>query len=272
MLLYVIFHASSCFCLHNFVQWSSHGWCFFVVDIVVLEHQHGIQEGRLWLNHQEFQLFWSKKSCTSWAISYKDAPYQLVRWIFSINISIVSTCFLFMLFFSHPMCLAWSKLCPLAQRGGFLSVLNLTPTLRGSRFNEGVPEWVFMIDSDWWGFHRFSILQLDLCFSKLKMFWEMFVFFEECSPFTHPWGFDLHQFFSANIPKSLAYEFAFVRRWDVFNIVGNIDCRCFWENILLWNCQAHNMFMEVVTLDCKSPSHLQQHHTSVTVHEFQICS
>ena len=265
MLLYVIFYANLCFCLHNFVQWSSHGWCFFVVDIVVLEHQHGIQEGRLWLNHQEFQLFWSIRShvlqlfevftaqiLVSINMIYttvdqrSPAPVEIyhtkmlhINWLDGFFFHQHQHCFHMFLVHvvsSHPMCLAWSKLCPLAQRGGFLSILNLTPTLRGSRFNDGVPEWVFMIDSDWWGFHRFSILQLGLCFSKLKAFWEMFVFFEECSPLTHPWGFDLHQFFSANIPKSFAYEFAFVRRWDVFNIVGNIDCRCFWENILLWNC------------------------------------
>ena len=138
---------------------------------------------------------------------------------------------------SCPCSLAWSKLCPLAQRGGFLSVLNLTPTLRGSRFNEGVPEWVFMIDTDWWGFHRFSILQLyrsmffqvENVLGDVCIFWGVFTV-DTSMRFWSP------SVFSANIPKSFAYEFAFVRRWDVFNIVGNIDCRCFWENIILWNC------------------------------------
>lgn len=121
-----------------------------------------------------------------------------INWLdgfLSININIVSTCFLFILFFLIQ--LAQSKLCPPAQRGGFLSVLNLTPTLRGSRFNEGVPEWVFMIDSDWCGFHRFSILHLDLCFSKLKAFWE--INFGILLRIVHRWqiheGFDNHQFF-----------------------------------------------------------------------------
>ena len=66
---------------------------------------------------------------------------SLDRFLSINNINIVSTFFLSM-FFSHP---TYS-----AQQGGFPSVLNLTPILRGSRFNEGVERGGcgFNIDSD----------------------------------------------------------------------------------------------------------------------------